>query len=150
VWEIEEIPNDHRLFLRVHVNEVKSTGGNLHPGVFREQEGSMSVDWEKYSTAEQSRNRAKNPQKVGIVALIAGVVRSIENLKVLHEPAEDQDRKNRAHSAVYGITDASAVNPAVRKTMIRSKLFEYFNQWLLAPPPDTSTQQPAASATPTS
>jgi hypothetical protein len=148
VWEIEEIPDGHRLFLRVHVNEVKSTGGNLHPGVFREQEGSMSVDWEKYSTAQQSRQRAKNPQKVGIVGLIAGVVRSIENLKVLHEP--DEDRQNRAHSAVYGISDASAPNPAVKKTMIRLKLFEHFNQWLLAPPPNSSPQQPAASATPTS
>jgi hypothetical protein len=131
LWEVEDIPDGDRLFLRVHANDVRASGGKLHPGVFREQRGSMSVDWEKYSTAEESRNRARHPERVGILALIAGYVRSIEGLTVLHEP--DEERRNRAHSGVHGIFDPAAANPEVRKTMIRSKLFALFNQWLLEP-----------------
>jgi hypothetical protein len=131
VWQVEHIPNEDRIFLRVHVNDVKASEGKLHPGVFREQRGSLSVDWEKYSTSEESRNRARNPAKVGIVALVTGGVRSIDDLAVLHEP--DEGRNNRAHSAVHGIFDANAPNPEVRKTMIRSRLFALFNEWLLEP-----------------
>ena len=117
--------------MRVHVNDVRASGGKLHPGVFREQGESMSVDWEKYSTAEESRNRARYPERVGILALITGGVRSIEDLTVLHDP--DEERDNRAHSGVHGILDPNAANPEVRKTMIRSKLFALFNRWLLEP-----------------
>lgn len=131
MWEVEDIPDEDRLFLRVHVNDVRASGGKPHPGVFRERQGSMSVDWGKYSTAEESRNRARHPERVGILALIAGSVRSIEGLTVLHEP--DEERNNRAHSGVHGIFDPGADDPDVRKTMIRSKLFALFNQWLLEP-----------------
>ena len=34
VWEVEEIPNPARLFLRVHEGLVRD--GQLHPGIFRE------------------------------------------------------------------------------------------------------------------
>jgi hypothetical protein len=131
LWPVENIPDEDRLFLRVHVNDVRASGGKLHPGVFREQQGAMSVDWEEYSTAEESRNRAGHPERVGILALVAGGVRSVDELTVLHEP--DEERRNRAHSGVHGITDLAAENPGVRKTMIRAKLFALFNQWLLEP-----------------
>jgi hypothetical protein len=108
LWEVEDIPDGDRLFLRVHANDVRASGGKLHPGVFREQRGSMSVDWEKYSTAEESRNRARHPERVGILALIAGYVRSIEGLTVLHEP--DEERRNRAHSGVHGIFDPNCLH----------------------------------------
>jgi hypothetical protein len=129
LWGTEDIPNDANLFLRVHVNQVPD--GKLHPGIFREKEGSMSVDWEKYSTAQESRSRAKKPERNGIVALNAGGVRSVDELQVKHEP--DEERKNRAHSSVHGLYDPAAQNPDVRKTMIRAELFKIFNQWTIEP-----------------
>jgi hypothetical protein len=129
VWEVEEIPDSANLFLRVHVDLVPD--GDLHPGIFREHHGAMSVDWDKYSTAEASRARAKHPERNGIVALVAGGVRTIDDLQVRHEP--DERRENRAHSNVHGIDDPAAANPAVRKTMIRAELFKQFNKWTIEP-----------------
>ena len=60
----------------------------------------MSTDWEKYSTAEETRARAKFPQDNGVIKLHAGGIRSIEGLTVEHEP--DVKHMNRAHSEVFG------------------------------------------------
>jgi hypothetical protein len=130
-WPVEDIPDEDRLFLRVHREQVRPTGGKLHPGVFREHGDSMSVDWERYSRPEESRNRATHPEHVGIVQLVAGGVRTIDGLSVLHAP--DRARNNRAHSGVFGITNLNAQNPAIRKTAVRAQLFTQFHEWLLEP-----------------
>lgn len=126
-WLTELIPDDARLYLRVHVRQVPT---GLHPGVFREHGGAMSVDWNKYSTPEQSRHRAVDPASNGIVELSADGVRAIEDLTVLHAP--DMKRRNQAHSAVHGISDPQA-HPDVRKTRVRFQLFKRFNEWLIPP-----------------
>ena len=130
VWGAEEIPDSHRLFMRVHVNGLLE--GELHPGVFREIDGSISTDWEKYSTAEKSRNRATQPEKNGVIALIAGGVRRIEGLAVRHSP--DIANDNRAHTDVLGVESPKGFPPAVQKTAIRLRLFKQFNKWELLPP----------------
>jgi hypothetical protein len=58
---IEEIPNQDRLLLRVHVSLVPNR--KLHPGVFREHGNAISVDWEKYSTPEETRQRGRVPDQ---------------------------------------------------------------------------------------
>jgi hypothetical protein len=126
-WPVELIPDDARLYLRVHVRQA-ATG--LHPGIFREHGGAMSVDWNKYSTPEQSRHRAVDPASNGIVELRADGIRAVERLQVLHEP--DVKRQNRAHSGVHGISDPDG-QPDVQKTRVRFQLFERFNQWLITP-----------------
>ena len=126
-WPIEQIPGKAKLFLRVHCRLVPH---GLHPGIFREQGNSMSVDWGKYSTPEESRRRATSPAENGIVVLIADGVRAIEDLQVTHDP--DSIRNNRAHSGVRGISDPLS-NPDVRKTRVRLKLFHEFNAWLIPP-----------------
>jgi hypothetical protein len=128
-WPIEVIPNDDRLFLRVHIALLPSKV--LHPGIFREQGEGMSTDWEKYSTAEEARRRARDPSKNGIVALVAGVVRSIDDLEVRHAP--DYARRNRAHSLVLGIDSPGPLPPAAKKTMVRALLFESFRTWEIDP-----------------
>ncbi len=127
-WPAEEIPDPDRLFLRVHSGLVPD--GILHPNVFREQHGSMSVDWERYSTPEESRRRAIQPAQNGIIALFAEIVRSIEPLEVRHEP--DWVRNNRAHSAIYGMSQNRDLVD-VRKTKIRGQLYEHFHSWLIYP-----------------
>lgn len=141
MWPIEHIPNGQRLFLRVHANNLVPDG-NLHPGIFREHKGSMSVDWEKYTTPSEARRRAKRPSLNGIVMLTSDGVRSVDELDVKHEP--DEDRSNRAHAGVYGIYDPNAPDPEVRQTMIRSELFKLFNQWQISP--NEPVESPIASS----
>ena len=127
IWPVEQIPNAARLFYRVHIGQLLDK--QLHPGIFREQGGAMSTDWENYSTPEESRNRAAQPQQNGIVALVVATIHSIEPLKVRHEPT----RTNRAHSAVHGLGASEDVSTKVRRTRIRAKLFEYFHTWEIDP-----------------
>lgn len=124
-WPQETIPNEDRLFLRVHKNLLAD--GQLVPGVFREQHGAMSTDWERFSTAQESRARAARPAGNGIVALVAGGVRSVPNLRVLHEP--DEIHQNRAHTNIYGLTEGEPQ----AKTERRLRLFDMFHEWELRP-----------------
>lgn len=94
----------------------------------------MSVDWEKYSTAEEARLRAKEPEKNGIVALIAGRVRAIDNLIVEHEPI----LSNRAHSGIHGLSAKTQLPGPESKTMRRLRLFATVSGWEI-PPVSVST-----------
>lgn len=100
MWPIEVIPNNSRLYYRIHQTFIRN--GKMVPSVFKERgEGEscgMSTDWEKYSTPEESRNRAPIPEKNGIVSFIAGNLRDV-NLEVIHAPSNH----NRAHTNVKGI-----------------------------------------------
>jgi len=87
----------------------------------------MSTDWERFSTAQESRARAARPAGNGIVALVAGGVRSVPNLRVLHEP--DEIHQNRAHTNIYGLTEGEPQ----AKTERRLRLFDMFHEWELRP-----------------
>jgi hypothetical protein len=95
MWPIEEIPSEHFLFMRIHAMYLKF-GDPI--GAFKDIEGGMSTDWEKYSTPQEARNRAKKPNDNGIVKLNAGKVRELQGMAVRHTP----EPTNRAHSEVFG------------------------------------------------
>ena len=100
IWPVEPIPDADNVFMRAHRMHFRD--GELHPGVFREQGNGMSVDWDKYSTAEDTKNRArKNPHDNAVVSMGVARVREIGNLQVKHQP--DQALRNRAHSNVLGL-----------------------------------------------
>jgi hypothetical protein len=82
--------------MRVHRNLVPD--GEAEPGVFRDHGNGMSSDWEKYSTPQQTRARAREPQENGVISLLTEEVRAIPGLTTLHSPS----RKNRAHAEVVG------------------------------------------------
>lgn len=120
-WPSEEILDADDTYYRVHQNIVPN--GELRPAIFREQEGSMSVDWGKYSTPEETRARGRSEASAyGVVTLVAGEIRSIEGMEVDHSPT----RENRAHSEVYGM---GAQKP--RKTEIRLRLYNQLNGWTI-------------------
>lgn len=113
MWPIEAIPDASQLFMRAHKSLLLD--GEIRPNIFREQGKGMSVDWDKYSTPEQSRARSKVPADNGIVQLNTSRVRMILGLTVTHDPVQegavdDQGTPlpvNRAHSLVKGVgTDA--------------------------------------------
>jgi hypothetical protein len=70
----------------------------------------MSVDWTKYTTSLETRNRGRIPSDNAVISMVAGAVRAIEALVVEHAPIQDssieeggnQLKPNRAHSEVIG------------------------------------------------
>jgi hypothetical protein len=98
-WPVEPIPAPDRLFMRAH--RVFFTSGQLAPGVFRDHGEGMSMDWERYSTPERTRLRAKHPEDNAVIQMVAADVRAIPPLTVEHRPVPE----NRAHSGVIGRKD---------------------------------------------
>jgi hypothetical protein len=103
-WEIEQIPDDDLLHYRVQKAWI--VDGSVIPGAFRDREGAMSVDWNKYSTPAESRNRAKKPNDNAIVSFVASDLRKMAKQTVSHSP--NQPLNNRAHSDVIGEKDEEA------------------------------------------
>ena len=97
VWAVENVPNEAHLYLRVHVNLVKS---GLTPSIFREHGGGMSTDWNKYATPAKTRAGSEKPaSSYGVVTLEVAKVRVVPGLSVTHAPL----LCNRAHTEVFGI-----------------------------------------------
>lgn len=94
VWPTETIPDSDAVFMRAH--ETYYRDGELTPGVFKAKEGGMSVDWSKYCSMEETRQRATSPEKNAILSLPVGGIRKTDDLDVIHRPEPD----NRAHSEV--------------------------------------------------
>ncbi len=103
MWPVESIPDSDNLYMRIHHNQIRDDAPI--PGAFKDHEGGMSTDWNKYSTPFETRRRGRKPeQEYGVVSLPVGGVRSIPNLTVVHEPLP----VNRAHSEVFGEKDTEA------------------------------------------
>jgi hypothetical protein len=119
MWDIETIPDGDFVFMRAHKSFIKD--GELIPGVFQNRGEGMSTDWEKYSTAEQTRNRTLRspPGDNGVIKLSVAGIRNIEKLSVVHEPLPD----NRAHTEVFG----------EKTTKARMLLLREVN-WAIMPP----------------
>ena len=104
----EAIPDDAKVFMRIHRSWVR--GGELIIGVFQDRGGGMSVDWNKYSTAEETKNRARSPADNGVIGIIAGKICLIDGLQIEHDPVQENTRDsegkpiqpNRAHTEILG------------------------------------------------
>ncbi len=99
-WGIEEIPDEDRLYLRVHRSIINRKTGEPMPIAFSKHEGGMSVDWTKYSTPVETQNRVpvRKRGEHGVVEFEAARVRAVEGQMVEHTP-EDY---NLGHSDVFG------------------------------------------------
>jgi hypothetical protein len=98
VWPIESIPNEDGVFMRAHRQHFAN--GEVRPGVFRPQDGGMSVNWEKYASAEDTKRQAtRNAQDNAVLKLSVRAIRDIPPLKVEHTPQPN----NRAHTDVNGL-----------------------------------------------
>ena len=85
------------------------------PRAYDEHGGGMSTNWNKYATAEQTRQQVanvlhpktgqpKNPADFAVLGFNAGRVREIPDVGVQHTPLPD----NRAHTDVTGTSPAQA------------------------------------------
>lgn len=109
-WEIEPILPTCIVFRRVPDNRGKD--GKPKPGAFSIQGAGMSVDWGKYSTPEQARQRVSHPERYGVVSLNVGEVRSLM-LEAVHAPSRKS--KNRAHTNVKGDLNNIEIRKALAK-----------------------------------
>lgn len=100
-WQVEHIPDEDSVYMRAHKDFLRN--GLLQPGVFREHNGGMSVDWDKYCTPHETRSRAKNPSVNAVIEMDVGKIRRIQALDVIHRPKPE----NRAHSEVIGLPTES-------------------------------------------
>jgi hypothetical protein len=112
-WEKEEIPGEAFLFMRVHKSQIKN--GEPIPGAFKNRPQStdgMSTDWDKYSTADDCRQRARTPADNAVLQLKVEDVRNIPLQTVEHtpiyRPTEIPHVINRAHTDVFGEKDTEA------------------------------------------
>ncbi len=87
--------------MRVH--EMWRRNGSISPGAFRNHGKGMSTDWEKYTTPRETRQRAKQPERNGVIRLHVGSVRELPEQQVEHTP--DVQQANRAHTDVFGKKD---------------------------------------------
>lgn len=138
-WPIESIPNENDLFYRVDRQSMPPHDLSVHSGVFRENRGSLSCDWEKYSTAEQTRARTGKPKIFGVIRMNTGKIRSISGLTVTHDP--DYPNRNQAHTAVEGLGPQGNLSPQERakRNGYRLAMYELFSTWEISPdqpPPD--------------
>jgi hypothetical protein len=96
-------------------HKMHFNGPTLQPGVFKAQGGGMSVDWEKYSSPNDTRQRGRIPADNAVIALPVSGIRDIDDLDVIHTPTTE----NQAHSDVFGIPD-----PGEELTEIRTLLLK--------------------------
>jgi len=104
-WPVEDIPDDDSVYMRAHRMFFRPT---LQPGVFTPHGAGMSVDWKKYSSPEDTRQRARNPDHNAVIRLPARGIRDINNLALEHTP----EPENRAHSDVFGLVNSEDLTEA--------------------------------------
>ena len=100
-WSSEEIPADDYLWMRVH--RVDMENGEILPRGFKNRpttKDGMSTDWDKYATAQDTRNRGRIPQDNAVIRLNVAKAREIPDQTVVHTP--DLITSNRAHTDVLG------------------------------------------------
>ncbi|WP_299124174.1 hypothetical protein [uncultured Tenacibaculum sp.] len=102
--------------MRVHKQNVYFKSGNLNkmirPVAFDAKgEGGLSVDWSEHSTPEQTLERARIPQRNGVISIpILGIRSTPLPLTVLHKPVEG----NYSHSEIFGIPPRKPSDMGVR------------------------------------
>jgi hypothetical protein len=98
-FAVEKIPDDDKLFYRIHKTSLKQ-GGGIIPGAIKMigdgKERGMSTNWSKYSDAEALKSVAKKPEDNGVISFIASIVRSTKDAIVEHDPKV----YNRSHSHI--------------------------------------------------
>ena len=96
-FAVEEIPDKANLFRKIHRTQYDEEKGAVSSAAFKQER--MSVNWEKYRTAEASADQ----NSAAVVALIGGECREL-NQTIEHTPIEpEQDfGPNQAHAEVCG------------------------------------------------
>ena len=127
-WPKESIPDEDWLYMAVH--RGFTADGEPIPGAFRDhkdpkdpagEQAGMSMEWAKYTTPDETRNRRRKPKDNGVIAIRAGDIKAISDLTIEHWPLDD----NRSHTNVFGMKTAE-----VRLLLLRR------SKWVILPDPE--------------
>ncbi len=126
--KIERIPDEDDLYMRVHKNLLLSNTLNkchlendIPPNVFIPRGSGLSTDWSKYSTPNETKQRARKPIDNGVIGMICGKVRQISLLEVKHAPSI----KNYSHT---NICNFPVDSKKITKTRVK---LSRISKWLL-------------------
>jgi hypothetical protein len=116
-FEVEDLPGDARLFLRVHEQYfVPSNDPSVkRPSSACFKKPELSVNWAKYSSAKETAK----PTSAAVVELVARECKSF-NQTVIHCPIQDgeKDGPNQAHSEIRGPKTHSTCDKFVRLSKV--------------------------------
>ena len=113
-FQSECIPDSDFLLMRIHARTF-ARDGVLSAGAFKNHGSGMSTDWEKYSTAEETRARGpKPPEEYWVVRMNVGKVKEVPGQMVDHSPLPE----NRTHTDVKGEKDEE-VRVLLRRLSLR-------------------------------
>ncbi|WP_410006521.1 hypothetical protein [Aequorivita nionensis] len=146
IWKTEEIPDNCFLFCNVHKGYLSKKDNSPNPSAFYNTPktgDNLSTDWDKYSSAEESRERIglqykfgttefKNSSDFFIYAFETFKVRKIIPLqKVIHDPLQHLPPRlgipnNRSHSIIIG-DKGDKNDPEVRLKLVDA------GEWAIAP-----------------
>jgi len=112
-WEIEDIPDQHLVFIRVHIDHFNEQNGEFLPLAFKNRDDdqgvtAMSSDWSKYGDPGKTQEAgAQEPQseKYHVISLGVQEIREIIPLQfVVHAPVCDDPKlpNNQAHTNILG------------------------------------------------
>jgi len=101
VRKVEIIPDNDKLFRRIHISLYNEKKRKFSEPAFmvrdRRNEKALSVNWEKYASAEQTSYDPYTKKNFCVGGIIARIPRKL-NLEVIHKPT----RNNIAHSIISG------------------------------------------------
>jgi hypothetical protein len=93
------IPPSHLVFRWIPSDFVDKKTGRPTPNNFKGlDQGGVSVEWERYSDADKCKSHSMLSSEVGVVQLVVGEVRHIDQLKVEHRP----EPEHAEHSLILG------------------------------------------------
>jgi hypothetical protein len=92
---VEHIPDEHHLYRRIHPEQLKPNG-EISTAAFTPNE--TSVDWEKYTTPQETLSGLPDYH---LASILAKVPRK-KNLEVKHNPIDKPTEVNCAHSLIIG------------------------------------------------
>lgn len=102
MFEIEDIPNEHLIYLRVHRQNIDFSDKSIRPVAFDlKGDDGLSCNWSKYSTPLSTQQQSlKNPHNNAVISFKVGIVRAIPFiLEVIHNPIQPPT-PNQAHSLI--------------------------------------------------
>jgi hypothetical protein len=116
-FEVEEIPGEAKLFLRVHEQHyVPSNDPTVkRPSSACFKDPNLSVNWAKYSSPKETAK----PSSAAVVELVAQDCRSLQQT-VIHCPIQEgeKDGPNQAHSEIRGPKEKSTRHMFVQRSKV--------------------------------
>lgn len=115
----EEIPNEDQLYYRYHKQYYKNPG-EIRASCFKIKNNVISTNWSKYSSPEETKSQANEPNDNGVIEIEVSDIRNINLLDVQHNPILG----NIAHTHIVGFEKCES---KADKNELRVKLSEISN-----------------------